>query len=75
MDVGSAGPCSGMRMTAWGDNRLFLIVVRNGVTHMHACMRACTHHYTHTQIPCFRISALEDTFVTNDSNSHFNLKE
>ena len=32
MDVGSTGPCNGMRLTAWGEDRLLLITVSDGVS-------------------------------------------
>lgn len=53
-DVGSPSPWSGMKMTAWGESRLFLRVIRSApsLSHTH------THESYH-----FRMSKLEETFV------------
>lgn len=46
LDVGSPGPWRGMKMTAWGENRLFLRAIRNGVSlsFTHTRTNTYTHH-------------------------------
>ena len=43
LDVGSPGPWRGMKMTAWGENRLFLRAIRMGSLSL-------THTQTHVHI-------------------------
>lgn len=58
LDVGSPGPWRGMKMTAWGENRLFLRAIRNGfsLSHTH------THKHIHTSY-CFRQSEMGEMLV------------
>ena len=55
LDVGSPGPWRGMKMTAWGENRLFLRAIRMGsLSH--------THKHIYTSY-CFRQSEMGETLV------------
>ena len=52
LDVGSPGPWRGMKMTAWGENRLFLRAVKNGVSLSlsFSLSLSLTHTHTNTHI-------------------------